>query len=446
MENNLIQLAQSYFNEQTYSTLASQENISVEQAKKGIDTVIPSLFLGLQKKSGHGLGSLLETLKSSFSGFNFNEILRFSPSVQEVPQQGDTTRTVLSSLFGNAFDQVIPNTANFLGLNTNSLIRLFSAGIPAVIGALTSNGSRWDTTSIEADLNNNRSNFLKALPVGLPLNILGENPIETVVPEEREILTTETIVDPARDVILEDPVIPASSHIKRHDEPPAALPPAEEERKKGAGLWWILIPIILLLLWFFFGKGCNREEAPVSDAHVDSLITDSVVTNDTVTAPAAEIVRESIMVTLPNNTTINAYKGGIEDQLVQFLNSDYKGLSDEELKDRWFDFDNLNFATGTANILPESQVQVDNLVAILNAFPDAKIKLGGYTDKTGDEAFNKKLSNDRAIAVKNAFEAKGVGDRVMATEGYGSEFAKFPADAPESDRVKDRRVAISVRK
>lgn len=446
MENNLIQLAQSYFNEQTYSTLASQENISVEQAKKGIDTVIPSLFLGLQKKSGHGLASLLETLKSSFSGFNFNEILRFSPPVQEVPQQGDTTRTVLSSLFGNEFDQIIPNTANFLGLNTNSLIRLFSAGIPAVIGALTSNGSRWDTTSIEADLNNNRSNFLKALPVGLPLNILGENPIETVVPEEREILTTETIVDPARDVILEDPVIPASAHIKRHDEPPAALPPAEEERKRGAGLWWILIPIILLLLWFFFGKGCNREEAPVSDAHVDSLITDSVVTNDTATAPAGEIVRESIMVTLPNNTTINAYKGGIEDQLVQFLNSDYKGLSDEELKDRWFDFDNLNFATGTANILPESQVQVDNLVAIMNAFPDAKIKLGGYTDKTGDEAFNKKLSNDRAIAVKNAFEAKGVGDRVMATEGYGSEFAKFPADAPESDRVKDRRVAISVRK
>jgi len=438
MENNLIELAQSYFNEQTYSTLASQENISGEQVKRGIETVIPSLFLGLQRKSGHGLGSLLETLKSSFSGFNFSDVLRFSPPVQEVPQDGDTTRTVLSSLFGNSFDQVIPNTANFLGLNSNSLIRLFSAGIPAVIGALTSNGTRWDTTSIEADLNNNRSNFLKALPAGLPLNILGDDPKEPMVPKE-EILTNETIVDPARDVLVEDPIIPASAHIRRNDDPPR-----EEEKKKGAGLWWILIPIILLLLWFFFGKGCNREEAPVSDAHVDSLITDTMVNEAAV--PTTEIVRESIMVTLPNDTVINAYKGGIEDQLVQFLNSDYKSLSDEELKDRWFDFDNLNFATGTANILPESQVQVDNLVAILAAFPDAKVKLGGYTDKTGDEAINKKLSNDRAIAVKNAFEAKGVGDRVMATEGYGSEFAKFPADAPESDRVKDRRVAISVRK
>ncbi|WP_099372843.1 OmpA family protein [Sphingobacterium sp. 1.A.5] len=442
MENNLIELARSYFTEHSYSTLASQENISQEQAKRGIDAVIPSLFLGLQRKSGHGLGSLLDTLKSSFSGFDFSDVLRFSPPVQDVPQQGDTTRTVLSSLFGNSFDQVIPNTANFLGLNTNSLIRLFSAGIPAVIGALTSNGTRWDTTSIEADLNNNRTNFLKALPVGLPLNILGDEPRGPVLAED-EVITRETIVDPARDVLVEDPIIPATANVRRED-PPAALPPADEERRKGAGLWWILIPIILLLLWFFFGKGCNREEPPVTDAHVDSLITDSVVNEDTV--PTTEIVRESIMVTLPNDTVINAYKGGIEDQLVQFLNSDYKNLSDEELKDRWFDFDNLNFATGTANILPESQVQLDNLVAILNAFPDAKVKVGGYTDKTGDEAINKKLSNDRAIAVKNAFDAQGVGNRVMATEGYGSQFAEFPADAPESDRVKDRRVAISVRK
>lgn len=434
MENNLIQLAQSYFNEQTYGTLASQENISNEEAKRGIDTVIPSLFLGLQRKSGPELRNLLDTLKSKFSGFDFSDILRFSPTTQDVPQDGDTTRTVLSSLFGNTFDQVIPNTANFLGLNTNSLIRLFSAGIPAVIGALTSNGERWDNTSIEADLNNNRANFLKALPVGLPLNILGDDVRGPVVEEE-------IIVDPVRDVIVEDPIIPATGNLGRRDVPPAPIE-REPERKKGAGFWWLLIPIILLLLWFFFGKGCNREETPVSDAHVDSLITDTTIVTETPT----ELIRESIMVTLPNDTVINAYKGGIEDQLVQFLNSDYKTLSDDQLKERWFDFDNLNFETGTANILPESQVQLDNLVAILAAFPDAKVKVGGYTDKTGDEAVNQKLSNARALAVKDAFESRGVGNRVVETEGYGSQFANFPADAPESDRVKDRRVAISVRK
>ena len=438
MENNLLDLARSYFNEQTFSHLAGQENLSNDEVRRGIDTVLPTLFLGFQRHSGGGLKNILDTLRSRFSGFNFSDVTRFSPPEQAVPQDGDNTRSVLSSLFGGSFDQIIPNTASFLGINTNSLIRLFSAGLPAVVGALTSNGQRWDTTSIEADLNNNRSNFLKALPAGLPLNMLSDDPT---------LGRVEPIVDPVRDVVVEDPIVPTTAHVDPRPtrEPVQALPPAEE-RKKGAGLWWLLIPIILLLLWFFFGKGCNREDAALTDStSVDTLITDTVVSTVPVT-PADTIVRESIMVTLPNDVTINAYKGGIEDQLVQFLNSDYKTLSDEELKDRWFDFDNLNFELGTANILPESQVQLDNLVAILNAFPDAKVKVGGYTDKTGDEAINKKLSNDRAMAVKNAFDTKGVGDRVIATEGYGSQFAEFPAEAPESDRVKDRRVAISVRK
>ena len=44
----------------------------------------------------------------------------------------------------------------------------------------------------------------------------------------------------------------------------------------------------------------------------------------------------------------------------------------------------------------------DNIAAILKAFPKAKFKIGGYTDKTGDEPGNMKLSNDRAKAVKDA--------------------------------------------
>jgi outer membrane protein OmpA-like peptidoglycan-associated protein len=54
---------------------------------------------------------------------------------------------------------------------------------------------------------------------------------------------------------------------------------------------------------------------------------------------------------------------------------------------------------------------LDNLVAILS-FPDAKIKIGGYTDKTGDEAKNLKLSADRANYIKAALET-GVGSQVL---------------------------------
>jgi outer membrane protein OmpA-like peptidoglycan-associated protein len=114
-------------------------------------------------------------------------------------------------------------------------------------------------------------------------------------------------------------------------------------------------------------------------------------------------------------------------------------------KDKWFDFHDLNFKFGTAEIVPESRNEVANIEKILKAYPKVKIKIGGYTDKVGDEAANKKLSNERANAVKQDMKTAGVGGQVSDAEGYGSQFAKYPADAPEEDRIKDRRVSVSVR-
>lgn len=88
---------------------------------------------------------------------------------------------------------------------------------------------------------------------------------------------------------------------------------------------------------------------------------------------------------------------------------------------------------------------MDNIVQILKAFPKAKIKIGGYTDNIGDEAANKKLSTDRAQAVSKLLQDAGVGAQLESAEGYGSEFAKYPPSAPEEDRIKDRRVSLSVR-
>jgi outer membrane protein OmpA-like peptidoglycan-associated protein len=155
---------------------------------------------------------------------------------------------------------------------------------------------------------------------------------------------------------------------------------------------------------------------------------------------------ETIEVKLPGNISVEAFKGGIEDKLIAFVTKGYDKISDDSLKTIWFDFDNINFKTGSAVLTEESQHQVDNLAAILKAYPGLKLKIGGYTDKTGDEAVNKKISTDRANAVKAALAKAGVGEQVSGAEGYGSEFAKYAADAPESDRVKDRRISVSVRK
>jgi outer membrane protein OmpA-like peptidoglycan-associated protein len=50
-----------------------------------------------------------------------------------------------------------------------------------------------------------------------------------------------------------------------------------------------------------------------------------------------------------------------------------------------------------------------------------------------------------AKAVLAAIPEFGVGAQIVSAESYGSEFAKYPASAPEEDRLKDRRVSVSLR-
>ncbi len=191
------------------------------------------------------------------------------------------------------------------------------------------------------------------------------------------------------------------------------------------------------------GSGHESEEAVHHDANThaagDAAGHETTESNNVTNAA-------SLNLSLPGNIDLNANKGGIEDQLITFIKKGYESINEDSLKKIWFDFDQINFNTGSAELTPESKHQVENLTAILKAYPSLKLKIGGYTDKTGDEAVNKKLSSDRANAVKEALTASGVEAQIAGAEGYGSEFAKFAADAPESDRVKDRRIAVRISK
>ncbi|PIE51060.1 MAG: hypothetical protein CSA38_00165 [Flavobacteriales bacterium] len=152
------------------------------------------------------------------------------------------------------------------------------------------------------------------------------------------------------------------------------------------------------------------------------------------------------MVTLDlNGEQLSVVKGGLEESLYTFLSSDgYKNAKDDEaLKSTWYDFDQVNFKMGSASELEEgSQAQIGNLVKILKAYPDAKIKIGGYTDKTGKEEVNKKVSTDRANFIKGELDKAGVGAQVVSAEGYGSEFATVEAGASDEERAKDRKMSV----
>ena len=83
---------------------------------------------------------------------------------------------------------------------------------------------------------------------------------------------------------------------------------------------------------------------------------------------------------LPDDVNLNIPGLGVESRLLAFIQDPSKNV-DEVM---WFDFDRLVFNTDSAQLRPESQEQLRNIAAILTAYPDVMLKVGGYTDNIGD--------------------------------------------------------------
>ncbi len=101
----------------------------------------------------------------------------------------------------------------------------------------------------------------------------------------------------------------------------------------------------------------------------------------------------------------------------------------------------INFETGKADIKPESQKIIDQIVQMLKDYPDLKISVEGHTDNVGTPQSNQILSENRAKAVMNAIIAKGIDKSRLSSKGWGQ--TKPIADNnTEEGRAKNRRVEL----
>jgi K(+)-stimulated pyrophosphate-energized sodium pump len=113
-------------------------------------------------------------------------------------------------------------------------------------------------------------------------------------------------------------------------------------------------------------------------------------------------------------------------------------------KDKWYTIENLYFQSASSDLKAGSEVALNNLAEILNAYPTLKVKLGGYTDNTGNEDTNLKLSSLRAKTAKLKLTELGIAaDRVEA-EGYGSTFPVCEANDTDECKAQNRRIDVRV--
>jgi outer membrane protein OmpA-like peptidoglycan-associated protein len=81
----------------------------------------------------------------------------------------------------------------------------------------------------------------------------------------------------------------------------------------------------------------------------------------------------------------------------------------------------------------------------MKAYPQADLKIGGYTDNTGDKKANVKLSDDRAKDVMAELVKRGIDAKRLAAEGYGDQYPVASNDTEEG-KAKNRRVSARVTK
>ena len=99
----------------------------------------------------------------------------------------------------------------------------------------------------------------------------------------------------------------------------------------------------------------------------------------------------------------------------------------------------IEFASGSAEILPASAKTLDLAMHILKDHPDARILIEGHTDNTGSKKVNKQLSLDRANAVKTWLGGHGIDESRLSTKGFGSSKPKA-SNKTDEGKAQNRRI------
>lgn len=432
MSLNIIDLIKGQLGSALVTQAASQLGESESGISKAISGLLPAIVGGLANNSDNP--SVLDAISSAPSQGVLGNLLGFA-------SENTWVQGLLASIFGDKLNGLVNSIATYAGISNNSSASLLNLVTGATVGSVGKYAAdnNLDQSGISSLLNDQKGIVSSLLPAGLSLASLNVGDWAKGYKFDND-----------NDMIKPTPTTPPP-HSEQKIEVTKSIAdggtfPDRPTTSEGGSIWKWLLPLLLLIAaGYFLWKQCEKKETTTTTMVGDSAMVDndsSSISTDTANTMTTTKTDEDIDL---NGTMLKGYKGGMEDQMITFLKSGaYTNAADDAaLKDNWYNFDHVNFKIGSSTGLESgSQGQLENLVAILKAYPDAKIKIGGYTDKTGDEAKNKKLSADRANYIKDWLSKQGVGTQVIAADGYGSEFATVDASATNEERAVDRKMAV----
>ena len=406
MATNLIAQLMNEFSGDTLTGVASAIGESPARTRTALGGVLPALIGGLSAKasSTDHANALLDMIKGNqLDSGPFTDVagaLKWPGGVNSLLTIG---RPLLDSLFGARAGGVTDWVSSLSGISRTSSSSLLGLVLPLVLGQIGKlvKGSGWSASSLMSLLGDQKQ-FLQSAPAGLA-GVLGLGDKVT-----RQVAAAETDA--------------------RRSAAAVASQAVPEARRSNAWLWAVAaVALIPLFLWMLRGRDEPRQ-ASVSTLGARAVGTTGV-------ASLGPLVERR----LPDNVSLRIPANGVENRLIAYIEDG----TQNPFKETWFSFDRLEFQTDSATLTPGASEQLRNIAAILKAYPEVKVKIGGYTDNTAESAYNLKLSQDRANAAMNQIANLGIDRSRLAAEGYG-ERHPIADNATEEGRQRNRRVDIRV--
>jgi outer membrane protein OmpA-like peptidoglycan-associated protein len=105
--------------------------------------------------------------------------------------------------------------------------------------------------------------------------------------------------------------------------------------------------------------------------------------------------------------------------------------------------DHLKFEFDKAELRPEDRELLSRIAGIILTSHDYTISVNGHTDDVGSEAYNQKLSERRAQAVRDYLVKSGLSAEIISVTGHGKARPLVPGTS-EAARAKNRRVELGL--
>lgn len=388
---DILQLVKDKLNSSAIAQISDFLDEDPQDVTAGLSAGLPAILAGLMQKASttSGVSELLNLLKNDSRGEKFSDDIAGALRGGQGAGLISGGSVILNSLFGENVNLLADLIGNISGVkaNASSLLNLAASLVTGVLSKKVKTEGT-GASGLASLLMSQRDSVKHALPAGIG-----------------SILDVDSLGD----------FTGGKGYLKG-------------DGKGGfAGLLpWLLFGL-LILGGLYFWKSCQNKASEV------------VAVTENPLEAASDSMESLIQKTLSTGVDLSFPEFSIENELITFIEDKARPVD----KETWFNFRNLTFESGSAVIDSASEKEVDNIAEILKAYPEVSIKVGGYTDNTGSDETNTRLSAERAANVVAALVERGIPSARLDSEGYGP-LHPVADNATQAGRDQNRRIAVRV--